>query len=366
MSFSGAVKAALAELGVEAGATVMVHSDLQRAGVVRDADGRLALRLDCESLFATFCELLTEAGSLVVPTFSFSWSAGEPFDPMTTRSSQGAFSEFVRTRQGAVRSANPMASVAVVGPAAALLDQADADHCFGPDGAYGHLCRLDALQVMIGSRRNSLNDHVQVTRGTPYRYAKFFPEPGAEGPDPGLCRHDVRYRCLGPGVRDSLDVVGDDLGPGLASRSVETLDLYTVSSRTLAAAIRRRLDDDPFAFQATRRHRAEIERIDAMHQDLATLGGRQFALAVDGRERWFYLLPRDLAPAADAIDSAWVVAGMTDPAHGDGDDSRMLGLAADHEGDLWPAVRAGLRSIAGCDAEPSIADAARLTLWTLH
>ena len=38
MSFAGAVKSVLAELGVEAGATVMVHSDLSRAGVVRDED----------------------------------------------------------------------------------------------------------------------------------------------------------------------------------------------------------------------------------------------------------------------------------------------------------------------------------------
>ena len=366
MSFAGAVKSVLAELGVEAGATVMVHSDLSRAGVVRDEDGRLSLKLDPESLFTAFSELLTEAGSLAVPTFSFSWSAGEPFDRETTRSGQGAFSEFVRQRQDACRSANPMTSVAVVGPAAAILDDADADYCFGPGGAYGHLCRLDALQVMIGVRRNSLNDHIQVTHGTPYRYAKFFPEPDVDGRDRRLCRHDVRYRCLGSDVRDSLDVVEDDLGSGLGTRSVGSLDLYAVSSRVMAAAIRRRLDDDPFAFQTTRRRGKEIERIGAMHRDLATKGARNFALNIGGRERWFYLLPRDLAPKTSATDGGWIVAALGDDRGREGDDTVILELAADHEDDLWPAVRETLQPIADCDAQPSLAEAARLTLWTLH
>lgn len=366
MSFAGAVKTALGELGVAAGTTVMVHSDLSQAGVVRGEDGRLSLKLDCPSLFNAFAELLTDAGSLAVPTFSFSWSAGEPFDGATTQSGQGAFSEFVRRRREASRSANPMTSVAVVGPAAATLDDADADYCFGPDGAYGQLCRLDALQVMIGVRRNSLNDHIQVTHGTPYRYAKFFPEPGVDGRDRRLCRHDVRYRCLGPDVRDSLDVVEDDLGSDLATRSIGSLDIYAVSSRALTDAIRRRLDDDPFAFQTSRDRGAEIERIGAMHRDLAAKGGRHFALNIDGRERWFYLLPGNLAPPTSAAGGTWIVAGLADDGERDGDDALVLEFAAERDGDLWSAVFDSLHPIADWDGEPALAEAARLTLWTLH
>ena len=223
---------------------------------------------------------------------------------------------------------------------------------------------------MIGIRRNSLNDHVQVTHGTPYRYAKFFPDPEAAGNGIVLCRHDVRFRCLGPEVRDALEVVGPDLGAHLRSRRVEGLEVHAVSSRHLAAAIRARIDSAPYDFQAAPRRTTEIDRIHAMHRRLATEGTKHFALDRDGAERWLYVIPRRRAPArlaAAAGGEGDCVLARFPGAEATGDDQTVLDLAADNEAPaLWRNVQARLQPLAACPATRSLGDAARLALWTWH
>ena len=52
------LKAVLRDLGVVPGALVMIHCDLRRAGLTRDASGRIALKLDAGTLFGVLCDLL--------------------------------------------------------------------------------------------------------------------------------------------------------------------------------------------------------------------------------------------------------------------------------------------------------------------
>ena len=53
--------------------------------------------------------------TLCVPTFTFSFCNGEDYDSTRSKSRMGAINEYIRKRPEAIRSADPLMSVAVVG-----------------------------------------------------------------------------------------------------------------------------------------------------------------------------------------------------------------------------------------------------------
>jgi aminoglycoside 3-N-acetyltransferase len=94
----------LREVGLAAGDTVVVHSSLSSFGEVEGG---------AEAVVDALLEVLTEKGTLLVPTFNF-----EPgvFDHATTPSIVGKITEVVRARPSATRSNHPTHSVTGIGP----------------------------------------------------------------------------------------------------------------------------------------------------------------------------------------------------------------------------------------------------------
>jgi len=70
-----------------------------------------------KELLARLFELLRDTGvpTLCVPTFTFSFCNGEDYDIQRSRSKMGVLNEYIRQLPEAVRSADPLMSVAVVG-----------------------------------------------------------------------------------------------------------------------------------------------------------------------------------------------------------------------------------------------------------
>ena len=60
-------------------------------------------------------EILGEDGTLVVPTFNYSFTQGDVFDIRHSPSSVCVISEYFRNRTGVVRSSDPIFSVAAKG-----------------------------------------------------------------------------------------------------------------------------------------------------------------------------------------------------------------------------------------------------------
>lgn len=115
------------------GDVIFCHSNIGYFGRPENVTSLSGL---CEMVFDIFLDSIGEEGTLVVPTFSYSFGSDKTdrrFDPQTTPSVCGAFSEFVRMRQGSRRSLDPMFSVAAFGRDAAQLIDADVKECFGED-----------------------------------------------------------------------------------------------------------------------------------------------------------------------------------------------------------------------------------------
>ena len=166
---------AYAALGVRRGSLVFVTSDLVR--LMRFEEPGASVVLDAH--LRAFRELLGPEGTLFVPTSSLDLcNTDTVFDPLTTPSFQmGAFSEYIRTREGAVRSFHPFWSVAGLGPAAAPILSNVSRHAYGWNSVFQRLVEADVLGVAVGKHPRlaiPVIHHIETVIGVPYRYNKEF------------------------------------------------------------------------------------------------------------------------------------------------------------------------------------------------
>lgn len=194
MSADGAgrsrLRADLERLGLRAGTTVLVHASMRR--VKPDAGG-------AATVAAALLDVLGDNGTLVVPTQTAWNSTTSPqfkaategmteaevakylsdlpaFDPRSSPSAGvGALAEYVRTLNGAVRSAHPQTSFAATGRlAAALMTRHDLDCLLGDRSPLAALYRADAQVLLLGTGYDSatifhLGEWRASDRRRPYR-----------------------------------------------------------------------------------------------------------------------------------------------------------------------------------------------------
>src|SRR5450755_632161 len=141
-----AVTDALLSVGLKPGSIVMVHPDAIVAAQFPAMLDEQRLDLLIEAIEAA----IGAEGTLVIPTFSYSFTKGEPFDVCNTPSAVGMVSERFRTRPGVHRTSDPIFSFACRGPLARELCAIPAKECFGADSVFAALHRLNAHIVDLG------------------------------------------------------------------------------------------------------------------------------------------------------------------------------------------------------------------------
>jgi aminoglycoside 3-N-acetyltransferase len=165
------IHAALRHVGVSPGEWVMLHGDAGVAAQFRTVAP--ALRLG--HLIRHVVDFV-QGGTLVVPTFTYSFTKGEDFDPENTPSTVGQFSEAFRSFPGVRRTHHPIFSVAAIGPGAGAVLDARLDDCFGPGTVFDLLYRHDAKIVCLGCDFNKVTfvHYVEQEFGVFYRSPKPF------------------------------------------------------------------------------------------------------------------------------------------------------------------------------------------------
>jgi aminoglycoside 3-N-acetyltransferase len=165
----------LAALGVRPDDSLYVHSGLQRCLTVAGASR--------EEKLATIVRGLREAvpeGRLMLPTYTYSFCEGEPFDIEQSPSKVGTLSEHFRRLPGVRRTADPIFSTAVWGVLPGewerrLLTVGDTD-CFGAESVFAYLLERNAKLLFFGVSFEycTFLYHVEQRLGVPYRYFKHF------------------------------------------------------------------------------------------------------------------------------------------------------------------------------------------------
>lgn len=181
----------LSEIGVRPGDFVMVHAAMSTVGNLINGPDTLIEAL-MKTVGATGCvvaytdwdaryeELMDGAGR--VPDAWRDRVAG--FDPMRSRAvrDHGVFAEFLRTTPGALRSANPGASMAAIGARAEwLVADHPLDYGYGPGSPLAKLVEVGGKVLMVGAPRDTMTliHHAEYLADIPHKRIKRWEVPFA-------------------------------------------------------------------------------------------------------------------------------------------------------------------------------------------
>lgn len=163
---------ALLKTGISEGDNIFIHSNIGFFGRLRDGTNtETYCRIFKESIF----EVIGNSGTLIVPTFSYSFCNNQVFDKNKTIGIRSIFSEFIRKDPESLRSDDANFSIAAIGKNAEYFTTNAPEHSFGTDSFWdrflkfnGKICNfnLDAGSTFIHYVEKSLN--------VPYRYDKMF------------------------------------------------------------------------------------------------------------------------------------------------------------------------------------------------
>ncbi|WP_395648234.1 DUF4910 domain-containing protein [Terricaulis sp.] len=136
----------------------------------------------CANIYGALRDAVGPEGTIVVPTYTFSFCRRQIFDPATTPTEGGpynsfaAFPEFVRGLPNARRSEDPIFSVAAVGPGADALLKDLPHECLGRDSIFDRVRQADGKLVLlgIGLYEAVFRHYVESVLRVPWRYDKQF------------------------------------------------------------------------------------------------------------------------------------------------------------------------------------------------
>lgn len=238
----------LKEAGLKRGEVVYVASSMAALGFMEDPTGDVLWALR---------EAVGPEGTLVMPTFNFAFSNGEPFDLEETPSRSGVLTEAFRQLPDAVRSWEPpVHTVTAVGPRAQEITERAALTSFGKDSVFQYLHDIGAKQLLIGCgyHEGAVHYHwLEELHEVPYRYWKKF-----EG---DVLLHGVSQRRVffmyvrRPGVTLNADPVGQAFeATGLVRKATVGLcTLRTFHLPDFCDFMSNRLTEDPHCLVASGR-----------------------------------------------------------------------------------------------------------------
>jgi len=165
--------AEIRNLTLSKGDTVMVHSALHCFGMPIRAS-KLEL---CNAIYKQLNSMIGEEGTIVVPTFNFSFCSGKLYDIMQTPSEgMGIFSEYIRNQEKSIRSKHPTQSISAIGRHANELCSYDSYSAFENDSSFSKLLSLDTTVLLLGASIQAVSfiHLAEESNQVPYRYYKTF------------------------------------------------------------------------------------------------------------------------------------------------------------------------------------------------
>ena len=168
----GDLKKAFDHLPLERGDVVFIHSNLGFFG--RPAKRITQCEL-CEMFFKTLMKRLGNNGTIIVPTYTYSFPRGEIFDPANSTSKMGIFAEWVRKHPKAKRSVDPSYSVSAIGTKAVEFTWNAPENSFSPEGFFGRFLLAGGVILNFNFDAGSTFLHYcERELSVPYRFDKTF------------------------------------------------------------------------------------------------------------------------------------------------------------------------------------------------
>ena len=163
---------ALLEIGIGKGDDVFIHSNLGFFGILEGCRSGEQL---CESFLTAIQSVLGDEGTIVTPTFSYSYCHNEVFDPYKTKTNCGMLSEYMRKMYPNQRTLDPNFSVCGVGKHMVEYMQCNIHEAFGKDSFWEKFMRHDGKIICMNFDSGSTFVHfIERSNNVSYRYNKAF------------------------------------------------------------------------------------------------------------------------------------------------------------------------------------------------
>jgi aminoglycoside 3-N-acetyltransferase len=166
------LEGALEQLPVKRGDVLFIHSNIGFFGRANGVTGSDEL---CRLFFDALMERVGNSGTIVVPTFTYSYPRNQVFNPKTTTSEMGLFAEWIRLHPNAKRSWDPCYSVAAIGGKAEMLTTETPENSFGPNSFFDRFLSVNGLILNLNLDAGSTFLHfLEREINVNYRFDKVF------------------------------------------------------------------------------------------------------------------------------------------------------------------------------------------------
>ncbi|AQW83670.1 AAC(3) family N-acetyltransferase [Campylobacter pinnipediorum] len=160
----------LKRLGIKDGDCICIHSRIFEFGKPLLKPDELLY-----SICNVFLDAVGEKGTVLMPTFTYSFCKNEIYDKINSKSRVGVLGEFFRKMDGVKRTNDPIFSFAVYGKRADEF-LVETDNCFGENSPYDVLAKNDGKMLMFGLKEDGYTFYIYTEQqaNVSYRYFKEF------------------------------------------------------------------------------------------------------------------------------------------------------------------------------------------------
>lgn len=160
----------LKKAGLKSGDTALIHSEIFHLGTPLLAKGDYL-----NALSQAILEIIGKNGTLVIPTYTYSFCNNLDFNPAKSSSKMGALNEFIRKNIATHRTLDANFSHALIGKNSQKLVQANPTNSFGENGFFAKFKALNGKVLLLGSPKigGTLFHHIEKMANVSYRPSKI-------------------------------------------------------------------------------------------------------------------------------------------------------------------------------------------------
>ena len=165
------ITSALKKVGADQCETLFIHSDIMF--------GRLITGLKRKELLESLFQAINKLGvkNLIVPTFTYSFCNQEDYDIVNSKTSMGAFNDYLRKKEDRFRTIDPLLSVSVPNQVKEKFTIVS-EHSLGKGSAFDILHHMDDVNFLFfGAEMGDCFTYVHYVEkmmDVPYRFDMVF------------------------------------------------------------------------------------------------------------------------------------------------------------------------------------------------
>lgn len=169
MNYSTFVKI-LKDLNIERSDIVMLHTDL--TNFLPDC----SWLKKCETFYKYLDKYFGKSGTVLIPSFSYSFCKTGIYDKSNTKSDIGIFSEFYRNKKSGLRSDHPIFSFVCSGKYSKFFNNNNSNSATGAGSIFEKLLNINGkiLFFGVGIHTCTFLHYIEQINKVPYRYSKYF------------------------------------------------------------------------------------------------------------------------------------------------------------------------------------------------